>query len=72
MLVTKDGRTPEGIESRIPARTPAQALEFIQQLAEVGTDHAIFNMPKYTDPNWLDIWASDIVPQVKKMAVAGR
>jgi F420-dependent oxidoreductase-like protein len=72
MLVTKDGRVPEGLQTRVPAMTPAQAVEVFHQLAEIGTDHAIVNMPNYTAPDALEIWASDIIPAVVKLIPAGR
>jgi F420-dependent oxidoreductase-like protein len=72
MLVTKDGRVPEGLQTRVPAMTPAQAVEVFHQLAEIGTDHAIVNMPNYTAPDALEIWASDIIPAMVKLIPAGR
>ncbi len=72
MLVTKDGRVPDGLETKVPAITAAQAIEVLHRLAEIGTDHAIVNLPNYTAPDALEIWASEIVPAVTKLAVAGR
>jgi hypothetical protein len=50
----------------------SQAIEYFHALAEVGTDHAIFNTPVAHLPGALDLWASDIIPAVAKFVPAGR
>ena len=73
-LVTRDGKWPAGIPNPMgrPAATPAQAVEFFHQLAEVGTDHAIFSLPNVADPDAFEVWGSEIVPAVAKLVPAGR
>jgi alkanesulfonate monooxygenase SsuD/methylene tetrahydromethanopterin reductase-like flavin-dependent oxidoreductase (luciferase family) len=75
LIVTRDGSRPEGA-LRTPEEqalmTPAQAIEYFHQLAEAGTDHAIFNTPIAHLPGAFDVWASEIVPAVEKMPTAGR
>ena len=73
MLVTRDGTKPPGLEQfPFPARTPSQAIEFFQQLAEIGTDHAIFSLVNAAMPDAFEIWGSEVVPAVEKMVPAGR
>lgn len=75
MLVTHDGTIPTDTYQMTdppPASTPQQAVEYFQQLAEVGTDHAIFNTPAIYTSGCLDIWASEIIPTVHQMQPAGR
>jgi hypothetical protein len=50
----------------------SQAIEFFHQLAEIGTDQAIFSMPNTHVPGALDIFAEDIIPTVGKFVPAGR
>jgi hypothetical protein len=50
----------------------SQAIEFFHQLAEIGTDQAIFSMPNTHVPGALDIFAEDIIPAVGKFVPAGR
>jgi hypothetical protein len=75
LIVTPDGRRPEGAldtpEEQAVLST-SQAIEYFHQLAEVGTDHAIFNTPIAHLPGTFDVWANDIVPAVEKMVPAGR
>lgn len=75
MVVTADGSAPEGLPPMpwpIPAMSPAQAIEYFQQLAELGTDHAIFSLPLDALPGVFDLWGSDIIPAVEKIVPAGR
>jgi F420-dependent oxidoreductase-like protein len=75
MVVTKDGKRPEGAlqtPEAQPTLTPGQAIEYFHQLAEIGTDHTIFNTPVLHLPGAFDIWASEIIPAVEKMLPAGR
>jgi alkanesulfonate monooxygenase SsuD/methylene tetrahydromethanopterin reductase-like flavin-dependent oxidoreductase (luciferase family) len=75
MNVTRDGK-PLADELIMPEKrddmTAAQAIEYFQQLAEIGTDHAIFNSSICHIPGALDIWAEEVIPAVHKMQVAGR
>ena len=50
----------------------SQAIEYFHQLAEIGTDQAIFNSPITHGRGALDVWGSDIIPAVEKMAPVGR
>lgn len=75
LVVTKDGKRPEGaIRSREEQAhlTPGQAIEYFHQLAEVGTDQAIFNTPIAHLPGAFDVWANEIIPAVEKIVPAGR
>ncbi|HKP53643.1 MAG TPA: LLM class F420-dependent oxidoreductase [Chloroflexia bacterium] len=75
MIVTPDGTTPEGVHPApdMPSNfTTAQAIEHFHQLAEIGTDHAIFNSPITHIPGALDVWGSEIIPAVEKFVPAGR
>jgi F420-dependent oxidoreductase-like protein len=75
LIVTKDGKRPEGALQTPEEQaliTPSQAIEYFHQLAEIGTDHAIFNTPIAHLPGAFDVWASEIIPAVEKMVPAGR
>jgi alkanesulfonate monooxygenase SsuD/methylene tetrahydromethanopterin reductase-like flavin-dependent oxidoreductase (luciferase family) len=75
MLVTPDGQAPTWMPPApfpLRARTPAQAIEHFQSLAELGTDHAIFSMPNDFAPDAFEVWGSEIVPAVHKIVPAGR
>jgi F420-dependent oxidoreductase-like protein len=75
VIITKDGRRPEGAypAPEQPALlTPSQAIEYFHQLAEIGTDHAICNTPILHQPGAFDIWAEEIIPAVSKFVPAGR
>jgi F420-dependent oxidoreductase-like protein len=62
--VTRDGRNG--------TMTPAAAIEYFAHLASMGIDQAIFNMPNVHDLEPFDLLATEIVPQVEKIQVAGR
>ncbi len=62
--LTRDGR--DG------SLTPAAAVERFAQLGELGIDHAIFNMPNVADPAVFDLLATEVIPEVAKLPVAGR
>ena len=75
MIVSRDGREPEGTLERPepqPVMTPSEAIEYFHQLAEAGTDHAIFNSAATHIPGAFDVWAEEIVPAVDKFVPAGR
>ena len=75
LIVTRDGVRPEGAlptPEEQALMTPSQAIEYFHQLAEAGTDHAIFNTPIAHLPGAFDVWASDIIPAVEKMVPSGR
>ncbi len=73
--VTPDGK-PLANEFLTPDKredmTASHAIEQFHQLAEIGTDHAIFNSTISHIPGALDIWAEEILPAVHKMVPAGR
>src|SRR5579883_596410 len=52
--------------------TPTAAIEYFAQLAEQGIDHAIFSMPNETDLETFDLFATEVIPAVEKIQVAGR
>jgi F420-dependent oxidoreductase-like protein len=75
LIVTRDSKRPQNTYQTREEQfemTSAQAIEHFQQLADIGTDHAIFNSPICHIPGALDIWASEIIPAVEKMVPAGR
>jgi F420-dependent oxidoreductase-like protein len=75
LVVTPDGKRPDGTLSTPEEQavlTPAQTIEYFHQLAEIGTDHAIFNTPMAHLPGAFDVWANEIVPAVEKFVPAGR
>jgi F420-dependent oxidoreductase-like protein len=75
LIVTRDGRPPEG-KLEMPeyqnTMSPAQAIEYFHALAEAGTDHALFNTAIMHLPGVFDVWAEEIIPAVEKMVPAGR
>ncbi len=62
--LTRDGR--DGTVS------PAQAIERFASLAELGIDQAIFSLRNVSDIEPFDLLATEIMPVVEKIAVAGR
>ncbi len=59
-------------DGRDGTMTPSAAIDYFAHLAAMGIDQAIFNMPNVSDPAVFDLLGSEIVPQVEKIAVAGR
>ncbi|HYL42614.1 MAG TPA: LLM class F420-dependent oxidoreductase [Ktedonobacteraceae bacterium] len=64
LALSRDGRNG--------TMTPAAAIEYIAKLAELGIDQAIFNMPNVYDLDVFDLFATEVIPEVNKLAVAGR
>jgi F420-dependent oxidoreductase-like protein len=62
--LTRDGRNG--------SMTPTAAVDYFGGLAEMGIDQAIFNMPRVFDLEPFDLLATEVVPQVEKIQVAGR
>ncbi|GAC1344640.1 MAG: LLM class F420-dependent oxidoreductase [Ktedonobacteraceae bacterium] len=62
--LTRDGR--DG------SQTPAALVDFFGQLAEMGIDQAIFSLRNVSDPQVFDLLATEVIPQVERIAVAGR
>jgi F420-dependent oxidoreductase-like protein len=52
--------------------TPAQAVEQFASLAAMGVDQAIFSLRNVYDPDVFDLLATEVIPQVERMPVAGR
>jgi F420-dependent oxidoreductase-like protein len=52
--------------------TPTAAVDFFGHLAELGVDQAIFSLPNVSDPDIFDLLATEVIPHVEKIAVAGR
>ncbi|HMA35533.1 MAG TPA: hypothetical protein VKY74_13790 [Chloroflexia bacterium] len=75
VTVTPDGTTPPGAH---PRREPGldltarQAIAYFQELASIGTDHAIVNTPIAHLPGALDIWAAEVIPAVAQIVPLGR
>ncbi len=61
---TRDGR--DG------SLTPSAAIEYFAGLAEQGIDQAIFSMPNVFEQEPFDLLATEVVPEVTKIQVAGR
>ena len=59
-------------DGRRRTRTPAQVLEHLHELANLGIDEAIFNMPDVHDPAAFDLVAEEIIPALATIQVAGR
>lgn len=62
--LTRDGRNG--------TLTPSAAVERFAELAAMGIDQAIFNMPNVYELEPFDLLATKIVPEVAKIQVAGR
>ncbi len=59
-------------DGRDGSMTPATAIEHFAKLAAMGIDQAIFSMPNVYDLEPFDLLATEIVPEVEKIRVAGR
>jgi F420-dependent oxidoreductase-like protein len=64
MLFSRDGRNG--------TMSPSAAIDHFASLASMGIDQAIFSMPNVYDLEPFDILATDIIPAVEKIQVAGR
>jgi len=64
VFLTRDGRNS--------TTTPAAAIEYFANLASIGIDQAIFSMPNVYEAEPFDLLATEIIPQVEKIRVAGR
>jgi hypothetical protein len=62
--MTRDGRNG--------TMTPAAALEYLRSLAAMGIDQAIFSMSNVSDLEPFDLLATEIIPEVEEIPVAGR
>lgn len=62
--ITRDGRNG--------SMPPAAAVEHFAHLASMGIDQGIFNLANVSDPEVFDLLATEIVPQVERIQVAGR
>jgi F420-dependent oxidoreductase-like protein len=59
-------------DGRDGTMTPSAAIDYCGHLAAMGIDQAIFNTPHVSDPAFFDLLGDEIIPQVAKIAVAGR
>jgi len=59
-------------DGRNNSMTPAAAVEYFGGLAAQGIDQALFSLRNVYDPDVFELLASEIVPQVEKISVAGR
>jgi F420-dependent oxidoreductase-like protein len=64
MQFSRDGRNS--------TMSPPAAIEHFASLAAMGIDQAIFSMPNVYDLEPFDILATEIIPVVEKIQVAGR
>lgn len=62
--LTRDGR--EG------SLTPSAVIDQLGHLAELGVDQAIFSLHNVADEEPFDLLATEVIPVVEKIAVAGR
>ena len=62
--ITRDGRDN--------SFTPAAAIAYFRGLAALGIDQAIVNMPNAADLEPFDLLATEIIPVVEQIEVAGR
>ena len=53
-------------------RTPAAAIDYFGRLAELGIDQAIVNLPDVYAEEPFELFATQILPEVEKISVAGR
>jgi hypothetical protein len=52
--------------------SPQAAIACFADLAAEGFDQVIVVTPQVTDPQCLELFASQIIPEVERMPVAGR
>ena len=64
MPITRDGRNG--------TLSPQAAIDKFADLAAMGIDQAIFSMPNVVDLEPFDLLATQIIPEVEKIPVAGR
>jgi F420-dependent oxidoreductase-like protein len=62
--LTRDGREN--------SFTPQAAIAYFRELAAMGIDHALVNMPNVTDLEPFDLFATEVIPAVEQIEVAGR
>jgi F420-dependent oxidoreductase-like protein len=62
--LTRDGRDA--------SFTPAAAIAYFRELAAMGIDQAIVNMPNVADLEPFDLFATEVTPAVEQIEVAGR
>jgi F420-dependent oxidoreductase-like protein len=62
--LTRDGR--DG------STTPAAMVDFYADLASIGIDQGIFSLQNVSDPEVFDLLATEVIPQVDRIVVAGR
>ncbi|GHO46843.1 LLM class F420-dependent oxidoreductase [Ktedonospora formicarum] len=64
LAITKDGRNG--------SLSPQAAIDLFGKLGEMGIDQAIFSLANVHEPEVFEILATEIVPVVDKLPVAGR
>ena len=62
--LTRDGREKSW--------TPAAAIAYFRQLAAMGIDQAIVSLPNVADSEPFELFATEIIPAVEQIEVAGR
>jgi F420-dependent oxidoreductase-like protein len=62
--LTRDGR-----ENSL---TPAATIAYFRELAALGIDQALVNMPNVADLEPFDLFANEVMPAVEQIEVAGR
>ena len=61
-----------GVSLHDLAADVAAVIEACAKLASFGVDQAIFNSPNVAEPDFFDILGNEIIPEVSKIAIAGR
>jgi len=51
---------------------PAAAADQLAGLAALGIDPAVFSIPNVSAPAAFDLLATEVIPEVTKLPVAGR
>jgi len=72
MYCNKAGRSYDDIERTVlgtiklapEAMNPTEVVELCQELAEIGIQHVIFNMPNVHEIEPIDIIGQKVIPQV--------
>jgi F420-dependent oxidoreductase-like protein len=62
--LTRDGRDN--------SLTPTSAIAYFRELAAMGVDQALVNMPNVADLEPFDLFATEVIPAVEQIEVAGR
>jgi hypothetical protein len=59
-------------DGREESWTPAATIAYLRQLAAMGIDQAMVSLPNVADPEPFELLATEIIPAVEQIEVAGR